>query len=368
MSEATGKGKAASADGDQAPEHNLTSSMTENTKRYVFIFLVAQVLTSPRSIEIFSSPPFKFVVGPERTEFMIHSKLLERLSQPLHNLMNNGTMTESREHVACLKDIDTQTFSDFVDFAYAFASVSDSTLEVEKEADGWWGYGNFFDSLSTSCAKHRCTSIPEDVGTFHIACDTGQSHTSSDVIEALLQDQRDVTGIMSSLYGLAMNYVAEKDRKCDEGPRAYLTSAGKLYVFADRYLVGGLKLVALHKLRKDFFAVPYRFSEVPYSPRSVEDFLELLDLAFEDGITDEKDESRITDLQMLVILIALHKHEVLKESKAFWEALSHNSHIGMAVFFNIDYAVERSGLGLHMIRKGQGSRVEHLETRCFRCQ
>ena len=55
-------------------------------------------------------------------------------------------------------------------------------------------------------------------------------------------------------------------------------------------------------------------------------------MAFEDGIKDEKGELRITDLQRLVILIALHRHEVLKKSKAFWEVLSHNSHIGMAVF------------------------------------
>lgn len=343
MSEATSEDTTASASHDPTPAISRTPSIDDNTKRYVFFALVTQLLTFPRMIEIFSSQPFTFVVGPDQTEFVVHSKLLERLSQPLHNLMNNGIMTESIKGIAYLDDIDSETFLEFVDFAYAFASISDTALEEEEGYVGWWWCGEFFDSLSTNCQEHARSSRPDDHATFHIACDAGYVHPSTDIIEAMLQDQRQLTDGISPVYGLAMDYVADQNRKCDDRPKSYLTSTAKLYRFADRYLVGGLKLVAVHKLRNDFFDMLDGFSRVPYSPQSAEDYLDLLNLAFEDDVTVENGRLRMMDLQKLVILIALHKRKVLEVSEAFWETLNNNSHIGMAVFSawtNVSYALD----------------------------
>lgn len=162
MSEATSEDTTASASHDPTPAISRTPSIDDNTKRYVFFALVTQLLTFPRMIEIFSSQPFTFVVGPDQTEFVVHSKLLERLSQPLHNLMNNGIMTESIKGIAYLDDIDSETFLEFVDFAYAFASISDTALEEEEGYVGWWWCGSSL-TVSAPIAKNTLAVLGQTI-------------------------------------------------------------------------------------------------------------------------------------------------------------------------------------------------------------
>lgn len=50
-------------------------------------------------ISLMASKSFRFLVGAEKTEFMMHSNLVANMSDPLNTLVN-GSMKEAREGVA----------------------------------------------------------------------------------------------------------------------------------------------------------------------------------------------------------------------------------------------------------------------------
>jgi len=66
---------------------------------------------------IFSSPPFKFLVGPDQKLFIIHSGLIANHSKPLSRLVN-GEMSEAKEECARLEDVDEGTFGRYIRYAY----------------------------------------------------------------------------------------------------------------------------------------------------------------------------------------------------------------------------------------------------------
>lgn len=60
---------------------------------------------------------FKFIVGEEGTEVLVHSGPLSAASRNFGALMSGG-MSESRDGCATLKDVDLDTFLYFVEYAY----------------------------------------------------------------------------------------------------------------------------------------------------------------------------------------------------------------------------------------------------------
>ncbi|KAI9035257.1 BTB/POZ domain-containing protein [Aspergillus affinis] len=61
---------------------------------------------------------FTFLVGKNHKPFNIHSELLRTQSPPLHALMNNDQMEESRVGVAVLEDDEVEVFNAFCHYAY----------------------------------------------------------------------------------------------------------------------------------------------------------------------------------------------------------------------------------------------------------
>lgn len=70
-----------------------------------------------RLYSIIASPPFRFLVGPDRKLFTIHTALVIHHSKPLGALLN-GPMLEAKEKCALLEDIDDDTFVRFSQYAY----------------------------------------------------------------------------------------------------------------------------------------------------------------------------------------------------------------------------------------------------------
>lgn len=66
---------------------------------------------------IFSSPPFRFLIGSERQEFHLHSAAVARQSHSLGALVN-GPMKEAKELCALIEDVDPQTFARFGHYIY----------------------------------------------------------------------------------------------------------------------------------------------------------------------------------------------------------------------------------------------------------
>lgn len=68
-------------------------------------------------LSIFSSHPFKFLVGPRGREFIIHSALVAHQSEALNALVNGG-MKEASEQCVVWDETDEETFLRFCQFAY----------------------------------------------------------------------------------------------------------------------------------------------------------------------------------------------------------------------------------------------------------
>lgn len=81
------------------------------------------------------SKEFKFVVGPERLEFMIHSELVAKQSEPLRALITNG-MKESLEGVVKWSSVDVETFKRFSEYIHTgdFETQCCVSIEADPEA------------------------------------------------------------------------------------------------------------------------------------------------------------------------------------------------------------------------------------------
>ncbi|KAG6218202.1 hypothetical protein E4U34_004234 [Claviceps purpurea] len=66
---------------------------------------------------IFTSQLFRFVIGEAKTEFFLHSELVECKSKALGKLVNDAS-AEGQQGYIGFRDEDTRTFSAFADFIY----------------------------------------------------------------------------------------------------------------------------------------------------------------------------------------------------------------------------------------------------------
>ncbi|KAM0451803.1 hypothetical protein ACHAPV_006004 [Trichoderma viride] len=83
--------------------------------------------------DITSSPPFTFIVGPNKKEHTIHSALVARQSPALDALINGG-MKESIERRVIWKDVDEE---DFIRFSqYVYTGDYDAAKPSKREAEG----------------------------------------------------------------------------------------------------------------------------------------------------------------------------------------------------------------------------------------
>ncbi|KAK6839826.1 hypothetical protein PG987_005692 [Apiospora arundinis] len=74
------------------------------------------------SQSIAASGPFRFLIGPEKKEYMMHTELVASLSKPLKALLTSG-MAESCKRVVEWPDVDETTFLRFFQFAYTDSSM-----------------------------------------------------------------------------------------------------------------------------------------------------------------------------------------------------------------------------------------------------
>lgn len=64
------------------------------------------------------SKPFKVIVGNEEVCFNVPSTIARGISEPLHNMMNNGRMMESTNGYAVLKHVESSVFAAFCEYAF----------------------------------------------------------------------------------------------------------------------------------------------------------------------------------------------------------------------------------------------------------
>ncbi|KAI1503790.1 hypothetical protein F5X99DRAFT_374446 [Biscogniauxia marginata] len=86
---------------------------------------------------IAASKPFRFLVGPNKKEFMMHVDLVAHLSKPLATLVN-GKMKEAKEGIVEWPEVHEGTFIRFCQFAYTgkyVAAVPQRVPESKREDD-----------------------------------------------------------------------------------------------------------------------------------------------------------------------------------------------------------------------------------------
>ncbi|KAI2469570.1 hypothetical protein F4781DRAFT_214885 [Annulohypoxylon bovei var. microspora] len=123
-------------------------------------------------MDIMSSKPFKFLIGPSRKEYFVHTEAFISISPVLRDLIT-GSMKEAVEGVAILEDIDENAFLGLCEFAYSGKYTelkSEGTLPklpYRPTDEAWKVYGGSVIPMSLWFIgkhpghRHRWTSIAE---------------------------------------------------------------------------------------------------------------------------------------------------------------------------------------------------------------
>ncbi|PLN81851.1 hypothetical protein BDW42DRAFT_193425 [Aspergillus taichungensis] len=85
-----------------------------------------------------TSPLFTFQIGPEKKEFTVHSQPLAQLSDVLDKLIN-GNMLEAKTRRVDWSDVDEDTFVRLCEYAYLHDYTPPSSQEVSVCAKVSWG-------------------------------------------------------------------------------------------------------------------------------------------------------------------------------------------------------------------------------------
>ncbi|KAF2084912.1 hypothetical protein K490DRAFT_68327 [Saccharata proteae CBS 121410] len=85
---------------------------------------------SAKNTEVFCSGVFAFDVGPSKTRFHLHTKLVAWHSEPLSAMMSNG-MKETQDRVAVLEHVNADTFARFAEYVYAGDYSAAAPVKIE---------------------------------------------------------------------------------------------------------------------------------------------------------------------------------------------------------------------------------------------
>lgn len=244
----------------------------------------------------------------------------------------NGIMLEAQQGVARLDDVDEETFARFQDFAYAFGSLSDTILQ-ENSLDR-----ELFTTAYATATCQYCQPYeePRNVG-LRICCGEepdNHEHSVSAALCQILMRQPWGSGKLSSR---VIHYA--DDREGDKQSKTLqrsLASSAKLYHFADRYLVTGLKDIAVLCLHTDINKIKDQKLQ-KHGNGSLADIMELFALTF-DTLTDyaasgDMQSSEVNALKQMVAEFMLYKQYELCKFKNFRELMLRNGQIGLALLY-----------------------------------
>lgn len=185
---------------------------------------------------IFNSHPFKFLVGPGRKEFTMHSALVAHQSKALDTLVNGG-MKEAIEKCVVWDETDEETFIRFCQFAYTGSydgadpkkrKTVDLTTTLERAGeseDGWEGL-----AIRGKAKKHVAPLSPDSFAT----------------------KKEFLWYTFTTLHQNPDPEVMSQTRHIEPGDNCadVFLSHARVYVFADYHGIDGLQTLALRNLRR----------------------------------------------------------------------------------------------------------------------
>ena len=296
----------------------------------------------PRLTErrILKTKSFPFLCGPEKTLIHIHEAVVAGLSDPLRVLMSGG-MQESLVRQAILEEVDPQTFILFAEYAYTRlygvpeTRSDNEMLEIQKSQQmlprhlycricssqighpdpdhgvicttsrcGWGGHQSKY---CRGCGKLPGAAPVPDF------CSTCMGDTNSTGDQSGTFGKREYT-----VDGVSHTEVKEhlaKLRPADH-PTSEVCRHAELFIFANMYLVEGLKQLCLHKLHRDLMVLELKED-------NVSGVIELLEYTYDNTAKEEDNAGGVgVELRDLVMAYAASKANELIKFEKFREMLT----------------------------------------------
>ncbi|KAH6959643.1 hypothetical protein BKA56DRAFT_600729 [Ilyonectria sp. MPI-CAGE-AT-0026] len=246
--------------------------------------------------QIVGSSPFKFLIGPDKKEYTIHSSLVAHQSGALNALVNGG-MKEAREKCAIWEEFDEETFLRFSQFAYTgnYDGAEPQKRKVEEQAP----------VLETAEEPNNIIASPLPSPVF----DLSNISLPSPVFDLSKKDL--LWNKFSNLYPGSEVKVAVHVNESDEDYTDVFISHAQMYVFADYHGIVVLQNLALRKLRQAL--MQYTLDE-----KGSRDIIQLVNYCFSN--TADK-EGQCDPLRTLVCTYTACKVEDLWKNDEFQELM-----------------------------------------------
>ncbi len=211
--------------------------------------------------------PFKFVIDGQ--PLYIHADLVSRHSKPLDRLMN-GHMAEAQQGFAVLEDVDAETFARFIQWAYSgfysapcfdLVVVGSSSVESKAEGDAGvdWAPSVYEDELTEEAMPleeapdlhsyswggfDRSTLASKKKGKNVYNNEPTNKHSSKGGLKDSFQKRK---------FTVRRESIVIPPPRSNQAPSEDYTniflSHARLHVFADKYDIESLKLLALEELQ-----------------------------------------------------------------------------------------------------------------------
>ncbi|KAJ4336139.1 hypothetical protein N0V87_005575 [Didymella glomerata] len=280
--------------------------------------------------DLVQSDLFTFLVGEDKRRFVVHSKAVAGTS-PVFDRLVNGGLKESQDRIAEVDDIDPETFTRFLEYAYRRDyTVPSSPSPTVTPSTGSNGPNMFGVSQRAACASFgfdncgpanresgswNSNSAPSDFGAmaYMPSAPPVPSNKKTKKLERLQRSAFNNRQYIQPGQDASSLLRTKSDPYPNESPAqdfapVFLAHA-RLYTLADMRMVYPLKDLALHKLHKTL--VSFKLY-----PERLGDVVELARYAYENG-EDRTEDGRIDALRELVVNYVALEMKVLGKHAEF---------------------------------------------------
>ncbi|MCJ1470418.1 hypothetical protein MMC07_009063 [Pseudocyphellaria aurata] len=262
---------------------------------------------------IISSRIFEFVIGHEKTSFKIHSSAVALQSGVLNHLIN-GVMIEAQVGRVVWEDVNVETFTRFIHFAYlgdypapASAPLPRSTSSAVPPVPA----APPFTFLSSKTPEPPLET-PQKVSKIDSWQDFLSSMNKAKQESAFKPPSRDFRDLNYSAHVPAMEFFKSCKPRSNysfEDCTPVFIAHAQLYVFAEKYGISALKQITLHKLHKTL-------AIYTINPADISAIIELIRFTFyEDNTLDQ--ENHVDDLRELVLAYVISEIRIIGKCEQF---------------------------------------------------
>jgi hypothetical protein len=299
------------------------------------------------------APTFKVLVGKDGTCFNIPATLAKGISEPLYKTMN-GEMKEARDGVAILKEVESDIFTAFCEYAYTRSyRIPKVAAEFEKPYDSGDSQREVVINNSEA-ADVPDISLAAEPAVYEFGQERAryispwsrkvQRDTLMRGKKAKASSEEETTTRELTSSELEADATSERDpchwdafckleydsrSEESEGQSPQLGGMTKvefkpllfhcrLYVFAQMYLIASLKQLTLRKLHADL-------TDFDLDLTSSNQVLEALKFAF---TNTERGDGHDDKLRHLLVAYTASNMKVLKQNTAFWTLLDEHGELG----------------------------------------